>query len=59
MPALRSLFGFAWPGAAALGLAVAAGVLGTAGWDLAKRWPAVARTFGVRAVPSQVATPRR
>ncbi len=59
VPSLRSLFSFAWPGAAALGAAVAAGVLGTAGWDLAKRWPLVARTFGARAMPSQVATPRR
>ncbi len=59
VPALRSLFGFAWPGATALGLAVAAGVLGTAGWDLAKRWPAVAHTFGARAVAVQTETPRR
>jgi hypothetical protein len=44
---------------AELGLAVLAGVLGTAWWDLAKRWPAVARTFGVRAVEVQTATPRR
>jgi P-type Ca2+ transporter type 2C len=48
VPPLRSLFGFAWPGAAELGLAVLAGVLGTAWWDLAKRWPLVARTFGAR-----------
>jgi P-type Ca2+ transporter type 2C len=59
VPPLRSLFGFAWPGAAELGLAVLAGVLGTAWWDLAKRWPLVARTFGVRAVAVQTATPRR
>jgi P-type Ca2+ transporter type 2C len=59
LPPLRSLFGFAWPGVAELGLAVLAGVLGTAWWDLAKRWPAVARTFGVRAVEVQTATPRR
>jgi P-type Ca2+ transporter type 2C len=52
VPALRELFRFAWPGAAELGLAVLAGVLGTAGWDVAKRWPAVARTFGVRALAS-------
>jgi P-type Ca2+ transporter type 2C len=48
VPALRRLFGFAWPGAAELGLAVLAGVLCSAWWDLAKRWPAVARTLGVR-----------
>ena len=59
VPPLRSLFGFAWPGAAELGLAVLAGVLGTAWWDLAKRWPLVARTFGARAAAVQAATPRR
>lgn len=45
-------------GAAALYLALGnraeglllAGVLGTVGWDPAKRWPAIARLFGVRAV---------
>jgi P-type Ca2+ transporter type 2C len=46
VPPLRSLFGFALPGAAELGVAVLAGVLGTAWWDIAKRWPPVARTFG-------------
>jgi P-type Ca2+ transporter type 2C len=46
VPPLRSLFGFAWPGAAELGVAVMASVLGTAWWDVAKRWPLVAHTFG-------------
>jgi P-type Ca2+ transporter type 2C len=49
VPALRSLFGFAWPGAAALGGALLAAVLGTGAWDIAKRWPGVARVFGARA----------
>jgi P-type Ca2+ transporter type 2C len=48
VPALRALFAFAWPGAIEVALAALAGVLCVAWWDLAKRWPAVARTFGSR-----------
>jgi Ca2+-transporting ATPase len=49
VPALRTLFAFAWPGAAEVALASLAGVLCAAWWDPAKRWPALARSFGVRA----------
>jgi P-type Ca2+ transporter type 2C len=59
VPPLRKLFGFAWPGAAELAVAVLAGVLGTAWWDLAKHWPVVAHTFGARTVEVQTATPCR
>ncbi len=52
VPPLRQLFGFAWPGGAELVMAGLAGVLAAAGWDVAKRWPAVARTFGAREVGS-------
>jgi P-type Ca2+ transporter type 2C len=59
VPALRGLFGFAWPGAAALATAVSVGALSTVWWDIAKYWPAVARTFGARRVAGQLARPRR
>ena len=59
VPPLRSLFGFAWPGIAELGLAVLAGMLGTVWWNFAKGWPVVARSFGARTAAVQTATPRR
>jgi Ca2+-transporting ATPase len=49
VPALRDLFGFAWPGTGPMALAVLAGMLPMLAWDLSKHWGAVARTLGARA----------
>lgn len=46
VPALRALFGFAWPGWGALSMAIGAGALGALPWEWAKRRsvPATARS---------------
>ena len=47
-PWTRALFGFEWAGGTALAAALAARVLSTALWDLAKGLPSIARILGVR-----------